>query len=437
MEQGIEEAEDKRVPFHNDHNIYIVGAGFSYEAGYPLIRNFMEKMRETAIWQEKNSRETKEIEAVLKIRLEAAPASLRVQLDPDNVEDLFSLTAATENTSKIQNQNMLIAIAETLEYCRIHSHFEPVIFPGSRTSLPKGFKSDNEENPMNSIIDPYKFFIGLMTGVWGDTPFHDNTFISFNYDLLLESSLREWNIPYRYEGLHGFEISGAETPPRYDDSARSIEQNAVEENSVSILKLHGSLNWAATVIPVPVRQILVKIYGGQVPMDVLRSGQIDLLLAPPIWDKGTARIGHPLSGIWSSAIKKLQTATRIIVIGYSLPSADAHFRYLMAAGLQHNISLKEIVFVNPDLAENRPQREELETRIYSVFKNDLNQKGMVKPIGLSARSFFLHAGYAGSILNRKYPFPNYPPMGIGALTDSDAWEAMSRGDSEGTGLGGI
>ncbi|MDA8150650.1 MAG: hypothetical protein M0041_05940, partial [Nitrospiraceae bacterium] len=73
----------------------------------------------------------------------------------------------------------------------------------------------------------------------------------------------------------------------------------------------------------------------------------------------------------------------------------------------------------------------------SVFKNDLNQKGMVKPIGLSARSFFLHAGYAGSILNRKYPFPNYPPMGIGALTDSDAWEAMSRGDSEGTGLGGI
>ena len=109
----------------------------------------------------------------------------------------------------------------------------------------------------------------------------------------------------------------------------------------------------------------------------------------------------------------------------------------MAAGLQHNISLKEIVFVNPDLAANRPQREELETRIYSVFKNDLNQKGMVKLIGLSARSFFLNAGYGGSILNRKYPFSNHPPRGIGALTDPDAWKAMSRGDSEGTGLGGI
>ena len=49
------------------------------------------------------------------------------------------------------------------------------------------------------------------------------------------------------------------------------------------------------------------------------------------------------------------------------------------------------------------------------WKNDLNQKGMVKLIGLSARSFFLHAGYGGSILNRKYPFTNNPPWELGHL----------------------
>lgn len=25
---------ENHVPFHNDHNVYILGAGFSYEAGF-------------------------------------------------------------------------------------------------------------------------------------------------------------------------------------------------------------------------------------------------------------------------------------------------------------------------------------------------------------------------------------------------------------------
>jgi len=80
------------IAYHNDHNVYILGAGFSYEAGYPLVRNFMDKMRECASWQKDHGRETKEIEAVLKFRLEAASAAYRVNFDPDNIEDLFSLT---------------------------------------------------------------------------------------------------------------------------------------------------------------------------------------------------------------------------------------------------------------------------------------------------------------------------------------------------------
>lgn len=35
---------------HNDHNVYILGAGFSVEAGYPVIKDFMNQMRDAAAW---------------------------------------------------------------------------------------------------------------------------------------------------------------------------------------------------------------------------------------------------------------------------------------------------------------------------------------------------------------------------------------------------
>jgi len=386
------------IEFHNDHNVYILGAGFSCEAGYPLVRNFMDKMREAAGWQKDHGKETKEIEAVLKFRLEAASAAYRVNFDPENIEDLFSLTAATETSTNIANRNMVIAIAETLDYCRENSKIErKLAFPGVRQSPPKGFEFDNPKNPASITIDRFKFYVGCMVGVWGEdpTPFKNNTFITFNYDLLVEEALQKWEIPFRYDGLH-------KTPMvKYHQSAKELEKNANLEDVVSLLKLHGSLNWSLDLLPTP-NQIFNDFK--DVPIRSYQPGGAqELLLAPPVWDKGTARIGHPLSGIWSRAIRKLQTATRIIAVGYSLPLADAHFRYLMAAGLQHNISLREIVFVNPGFREGGPDKEALEARIFSVFRRDLHQKGILKLLPHTAHEFFYQQNIE-EILGRRYPF---------------------------------
>lgn len=391
------------IAYHNDHNVYILGAGFSYEAGYPLVRNFMDKMKEAASWQKDHSQETKEIEAVLKFRLEAAAAAYRIQFDPENIEDLFSLSAAKGGSGETTNRNVIIAIAETLEYCRNKKVDRKVIFFGAPNPLPKGFSLDNLENPANLTIDKFKFYVGLMSGVWGETPYKDNTFITFNYDLLLEEALQEWAIPFRYDGLHGYEIPEL---PNFDESARSIQENEEEENVVSILKLHGSVNWALTGLSPnsPIKKYIgikgvVKVYGDFIKKEML--GSQALLLAPPVWDKGTAKVGHPLVGVWSNAIKKLQTATRIIVIGYSLPLADAHFRYLMAAGLQNNISLREIVFVNPALKEGDSDKEALESRIFSVFRKDLKEKGILKLLPYTIEQFLLSFEDARAVLGRE------------------------------------
>jgi hypothetical protein len=53
-----------------------------------------------------------------------------------------------------------------------------------------------------------------------------------------------------------------------------------------------------------------------------------------------------MNDVWDAAIAALSTATRLVVIGFSMPPVDAHFKYLLAAGLQKNISLRQVLFVD-------------------------------------------------------------------------------------------
>jgi hypothetical protein len=77
-------------------------------------------------------------------------------------------------------------------------------------------------------------------------------------------------------------------------------------------------------------------------------------LVPPTWKKV---FGTYLEWIWDAAVHRLNSATRIIIIGFSIPPADMHFKYLIAAGLQKNASLRQILFVNP------ATKEDLEPRV--------------------------------------------------------------------------
>ncbi len=91
----MDHAETKKA--HNDHNVYILGAGFAADAGLPLIYDFMERMRDAAAWlAEQGGRDTEvnAIEEVLVFRHRAAGAAYRTPLDVENVEELFSLASA-------------------------------------------------------------------------------------------------------------------------------------------------------------------------------------------------------------------------------------------------------------------------------------------------------------------------------------------------------
>jgi hypothetical protein len=111
--------EHRTSKVYNDRNVYILGAGFSAEAGLPVIKDFMNRMRDAGAWlteQKEREREVKAIERVLAFRLRAAAAAYRIPVDIENVEELFSLASASAGDRL--GEDLALAIAATLDFCR-------------------------------------------------------------------------------------------------------------------------------------------------------------------------------------------------------------------------------------------------------------------------------------------------------------------------------
>src|SRR5258708_7124572 len=83
------------------------------------------------------------------------------------------------------------------------------------------------------------------------------------------------------------------------------------------------------------------------------------MLAPASWDK--TEYQDILQPVWSQAVSELQRATRICIIGYSLPESDAYFKYLLTLGLSENHGLYKFIVV--DLAP----------RSLSMFNSEIAQ----------------------------------------------------------------
>ena len=336
---------------HNNHNVYILGAGFSADRGLPLVKNFMFQMRDAYDWlclQNRNV-EAQSIAEVLKFRKDAASAAYRVKIDLENIEELFSLVSASTE-SKVLSNSIRIAIAATLDYCsqitKPHGYFQ---LDHDKTTLPTldklGYRVANDHN--NTIryhLPPYEFYLSAMLG-WQSDAKAENTIISFNYDTVVEETLTKLE--------RGFSYGFSSKAVNYESS-----QFGRNNDRLKLLKLHGSVNWG--------RQ--KKSRGGAGKLTVYdsyastRAHEAIPELIPPTWRK---IFDGNLEGVWLHALDAIKTATRIVVIGFSVPQTDMHFKYLLAAGLQHNISLRDVIFVNPEKIET------FQTKIDHLFTNPL------------------------------------------------------------------
>jgi hypothetical protein len=112
--------------------------------------------------------------------------------------------------------------------------------------------------------------------------------------------------------------------------------------------------------------------------DLIQDNGVPYIL-PPTWRKQPDWL---FEKVWTKAIEKLQTATRIIFIGYSFPPSDQHIKYLLTAGLQQNISLSKVVVVD--------YNPEVYSRVRDVFSR--SYKKIIHPDhGVPIHEFF-HIG---------------------------------------------
>jgi hypothetical protein len=143
------------------------------------------------------------IRRVLAFRQDAAAAAYRSALDVENVEELFSLASAEDATGRVHD--MTLAIAATLDFSRTTAKAVPALWtelasaeefeslPYSKLSwapLPKPpppYTPDTKatQRPLHD------WYAAAMLGLLG-IPRADakNTFITFNYDLVLEDAIR-------------------------------------------------------------------------------------------------------------------------------------------------------------------------------------------------------------------------------------------------------
>jgi NAD-dependent SIR2 family protein deacetylase len=119
-----------------------------------------------------------------------------------------------------------------------------------------------------------------------------------------------------------------------------------------MLKLHGSANWFRcnseqckgriwVGVGTPAKRL--EYFYGQA---CSRCGrEIEPVIVPPTWAKGGQ--SEVLRPVWAHALRALREAGRIFVIGYSMPSTDEFFRYMLALALATNEQLDKVLVVNP------------------------------------------------------------------------------------------
>lgn len=364
---------------YNDRNVYILGAGFSYEAGLPLIKDFMNHMRDAAAWLEEQGNRKDEvaaIESVLAFRLKAAAAAYRTPLNVENIEELFSLASASGSTEL--SDEVTLAIAATLDFC---SATAPACERVSVTKVdgpkwvkfqPRNWKlSTHDEQradgtPGLSVYScpVYEFFLGLLCGYFNETGAdRRDTVISLNYDTVVEDALSALGLPFCYAGE---EMIDWRSPRPATD---------LEQRLVPVLKLHGSLNLGVRIS----EAAAPKLWGYASYHELMSEGRRPMLVAPT-WQKSVS--GY-LSAVWREAVSALKTATRIVILGYSVSQTDQHFKYLLAAGLQDNISLRKVIIVNPD------DSDQFKNRLSSLFRNEHFEHGTVLSLHRTVKWFLM------------------------------------------------
>lgn len=319
--------------------VFILGAGASKEAGAPVMSEFLDKADEIRRTSDLGI-EAEDFERVFRAISALQAVHSKSELDLENLESVFAALEMGRLTGKLPG-------FEKNQIEQVLSSFRKLITRTLDTTIAYPIK-DNSICPTEHYL-ALAYLIALMRRMKNNNA----SVITFNYDVALD-----------------FALNYASSPPDY------CLDGTAEPNSVPLLKLHGSLNWARCQRCKGIVPWTLKSYFKDVPIDVIvHSSKVkglshacldfttrlpgaglkhcgmdffsDPVIVPPTWNKTEYNAG--LQGVWARAALELSSAENIFVLGYSLNETDLFFRYLYALGAVGDARIKKFWVYDPDI----------------------------------------------------------------------------------------
>jgi hypothetical protein len=315
--------------------VLILGAGASASAGAPLMWNFLdeaERLRDSNAVADSSA----EFNLVFKALAALNQTHSKATLDVINIESVFAAfemakllgrlgTLTQDEIDQLPNA-MRRVIVRTLE----QTINIPVSGGGGRTPGDYIELTNMTRKLAETRTDLSKHL----------------SIITFNYDLCADLALYNARVAIKY-GLNA----------------------AHGSREISLLKLHGSLNWGRCSgckklvawdlskyfinhdwppYDVPIGKLVMSAHFHEFQHCPQSRFEDAPYVVPPTWNK--SQYHAELETVWKSAAAELASAANIVVCGYSLPESDQFFRYLYALGTVGDLRLKNIWVFDPDVA---------------------------------------------------------------------------------------
>jgi hypothetical protein len=303
--------------------VFILGAGASVHAGAPLMFNFLDRARDLFL-ADGRCAYASDLNRVFNAMSQLQVVHSKSVLDIVNLESVLSaFEMATLLGVEPGSQELLASINRLIAWTLNESTEMEV--------------KDYKPVPARHYSRFAELIETLSTNI---TEIGSCCIITFNYDLALDFALKQRKVRYDY-------VLRDDSPP---DTFPPVP----------LLKLHGSVNWGrcpkceritAGVFRNP-NEAWVGERTYKFPMfehmgvrccdEWVKEGCV---IVPPTWNKSEYRSG--IDHVWRRAAAELQTASTIVVCGYSLPESDSFFRYLYGLGTAGRTLLERFWVFDP------------------------------------------------------------------------------------------
>lgn len=351
--------------------IYVIGAGFSVAAGFPLQNELLEKclqLRESQILQVAGFAQGSAKKA--QDQMQGFINDIFPKVKTPRLEDIFTtLDLAISKRQYIKNYDWLTLF-------QIRESLIRLIIIALYFSLKIQI---NKRNDFYEKVATYFIHERLKAGIKADT----YSIIQLNWDSLIEekvySCIEELDIKQSVD----IDYCCYSTPLSDSYHTPSLTQKAKRIFNIKVQKLHGSINW----LRCPNCDRLFTGLGSNLPPGELyirdqacskcskttntTSKQTDYLLEQYLVSPTYAKVfdNTHVQMIWHNAYVDLIEASKIIFLGYSLPEADYHIRALLSRSVNPNAEIV-VVLSNIDKAHAQHSRTGATERYIQFFGAD-------------------------------------------------------------------